>query len=557
MIRTGWTDYHQTNQIIYKLAQKVIVFDETIYEEKLSWMVSTIKEMPGYKEYCRHQHEIENRCQDWLICLLKKGYHWLHGSGLVRDPALTFEKATELVNTRNLEQEELVTFRLIETLHHLSGQLFNSVNSLFKAIHAKSKSLFDKGFSNRTLYKHQHLWAPMMEKNEEKGVMVDIPESDSNSYQETSNVEEAETLTEKLLPTPPPNYESNCITKVLEKCEDSNVAFEPKDLKIVKTKNQKTNYINKFIQESFKVGIKTKIDLQISRLLCKFLLQNLEDLLTKAVGQVLDIEKDIPGRDIIGQEEIPPQVINAKQSIVLENLNSYLDDDGCPVFVGGGADDDVNGDCPGNYSVNNNVCEDVNDDVDDEIIVGEVAATRINIDSDIVTVLVNNDHLRSDVIDDNSSDSINFDDSPLDNVVSNLDIVSADINIFDDSASSVSNLDDHVVDSSDPNAIDDCVIDSSVIDSTERSNVFSDSEDVGNSDCNDVIDDSSLSRSRYHIINSTYRNVNTTKSHRKNYHPFHHVRPIMTIQQIKSMYPKSKWLEVFEHFGYSTDDLVD
>ena len=311
--------------------------------------------------------------------------------------------------------------------------------------------------------------------------------------------------------------------------------------------------------------------------MCKFLLQNLESLLIKPVGQVLNVKKDTPGKYTTGREEISPQVIDAQQSIVSNICNSYLDDDGCPVFVGGGVDDDVNGDCPGNYSVNNNVCEDVNDDVDDEIIVGEVAATRINIDSDIVTVLVNNDHLRSDVIDDNSSDSINFDDSRLDNVVSNLDIVSADINIFDDSASSVSNvdiasadisifddsassvsnLDDHVVDSSDPNAIDDCVIDISVIDSTERSNVFSDSEDVGNSDCNDVIDDSSLSRSRYHIINSTYRNVNTTKSHRKNYHPFHHVHPIMTIQQIKSMYPKSKWLEVFEHFGYSTDDLLD
>ena len=82
-------------------------------------------------------------------------------------------------------------------------KLFNSVNSLLKAIHAKGKSLFDKGFSNRTLYKYQHLWAPMMVKNEEKEVMVDIPESESNSYQETCNVEEAEILTEKLLPTPP------------------------------------------------------------------------------------------------------------------------------------------------------------------------------------------------------------------------------------------------------------------------------------------------------------------------------------------------------------------
>ena len=58
----------------------------------------------------------------------------------------------------------------------------------------------------------------------------------------------------------------------------------------------------------------------------------------------------------------------------------------------------------------------------------------------IVISSVNNDYLRSDVIDNNSSNDINVDDGSIDNAVSNLDIASADINTFDDNASSVSDI---------------------------------------------------------------------------------------------------------------------
>ena len=226
---------------------------------------------------------------------------------------------------------------------------------------------------------------------------------------------------------------------------------------------------------------------------------------------------------------------------------------------------------------NCNVNED--EDEDDDIIVGELAITQINIDSNILTASVNNDHLGSDIIDDNPSDNINDDDSSLDNAVCNFDISPPDINTLNDNASSVSDIDDYDTDSSNPDDIDDYVFDISVVDSTERSNVFIDSEDVGDSDCSDIIDngiygtniysdsikddneisdiDSIYSDELDDIINSTYNNVNTTKSYRNNYHPFRYVVPTMTIKKIKEMYPESKWLEVAEHFGYSADDLVE
>ena len=118
----------------------------------------------------------------------------------------------------------------------------------------------------------------------------------------------------------------------------------------------------------------------------------------------------------------------------------------------------------------------------------------------IVISSVNNDYLRSDVIDNNSSNDINVDDGSIDNAVSNLDIASADINTFDDNASSVSDI-------------------YSIKDNDEIS--YIDSID------SDELDD---------IVNSTDCDVNTTESYRKNCHPFHYVRPSMTIKQIKMMY---------------------
>ena len=162
---------------------------------------------------------------------------------------------------------------------------------------------------------------------------------------------------------------------------------------------------------------------------------------------------------------------------------------------------------------------------------------------------------------------------------SGLDIAPHDINTFNSNASSVSDIEDCDTDSSDPDDIDDYVFDISVVDSTERSNVFIDSEDVGDSDCSDIIDngiygtniysdsikddneisdiDSIYSNELDDIINSTYNNVNTTKSYRNNYHPFRYVVPTMTIKKIKEIYSESKWLEAAEHFGYSADDLVE
>ncbi len=218
VIEKGWTDFHQTNGILYKLAQKVIVFTDWDFDRKLCWMVDTARKMPGYQQFCRHQHDIRKRCTDWLIWMQKQGYHWQSGNDRTRDENLTFDEATKQINWNNLQQQQSVLSRLTETLHHLSGCFFDSTNILFRAINDKSITLFKKGFSNRSLYKYRHLWEFMLN----QWVTVSTSTSQPDLSSPVQNPQNAQSQSQQPLPTPPPLNDSYDVCNKKVKLENEN-----------------------------------------------------------------------------------------------------------------------------------------------------------------------------------------------------------------------------------------------------------------------------------------------------------------------------------------------
>ena len=194
---TGWTGFHQTNALLCSVSKYIVVFTDLSDSEQLSEMLRVVTNLPGYKDYCRHQHEIEVLCRDWLTS--SRRYYWRYGTDSKRKPNTTFKKAFEPV-LANIKVEESAKSRLLETLTHLRGQVFPSVCSLFRAVVSKAKCLFNKGFSNRTLYKYQELWESLV--NPE--VIAENSKLDSSPPKISSKSENPETLIEKPLPTPPP-----------------------------------------------------------------------------------------------------------------------------------------------------------------------------------------------------------------------------------------------------------------------------------------------------------------------------------------------------------------
>jgi hypothetical protein len=71
----GWTGYGQTNELLRFMAVYGVVFLGLEGEELAAYVKETAIASPGYKQWCRHQHEIEDRAKEWVKQVQKDGYY--------------------------------------------------------------------------------------------------------------------------------------------------------------------------------------------------------------------------------------------------------------------------------------------------------------------------------------------------------------------------------------------------------------------------------------------------------------------------------------------------
>ena len=64
-ITEGWTAYGQTNHLLKTIACYGVVFQALSGERLTQYVLDTVEKLPGYFQWCRHQHEIKARAQDW------------------------------------------------------------------------------------------------------------------------------------------------------------------------------------------------------------------------------------------------------------------------------------------------------------------------------------------------------------------------------------------------------------------------------------------------------------------------------------------------------------
>lgn len=85
LLETGWTANGETNEILYHLTRLTRIMEPCPDSELASVVMKKAIAMPGYREYCRHQHDIEQRCHDWARSIIKRGYYY-HGDRLKTEP---------------------------------------------------------------------------------------------------------------------------------------------------------------------------------------------------------------------------------------------------------------------------------------------------------------------------------------------------------------------------------------------------------------------------------------------------------------------------------------
>ncbi|MGI2904762.1 hypothetical protein [Tolypothrix sp. VBCCA 56010] len=168
IFQMGWTGFHQTNQLLKHMGCYGIVFLSLKGEELVDFMVKTSQAAPGYRTWCRHQHEIRQRARDRARSCEK--YYTPYPS--IPNRLCTYRQQFGDVNNvvpfcPNLERHQKTLDRIAKVISTLKeqGNFPNSVADRAKAIIAASKAIYGVGGSQTTLHKPEYLalWHPAHE----------------------------------------------------------------------------------------------------------------------------------------------------------------------------------------------------------------------------------------------------------------------------------------------------------------------------------------------------------------------------------------------------------
>ena len=167
-IDPGWTHSGQTNYLLGRIAMRSYIFhhvlsggEPLIGQALIENIVSTARSLPGYEQWCQHQHEIEARASEWARSVENSPYfHY----GLPKQPKAedTDQAISEASTPRqqqrdcwNQKQAEAAQTRIQNAMADLiaKSELPNSITARFQA-------LTQYGISGSSLYRYRSLWHP-------------------------------------------------------------------------------------------------------------------------------------------------------------------------------------------------------------------------------------------------------------------------------------------------------------------------------------------------------------------------------------------------------------
>ena len=166
-IDIGWTDYHQTNEILPLFICYGIVFEGLEDKQELfSWVHQKIITTKGYHEYCRHHREIERKIRDWINSTIDNQYY-IKYCGFPPRCGITPHQLVARINPNtaqiNLHNQNLIerTKQRLNDILAALEELPQQIGERLLIIQAKCRELFGEGISRNTLYKkdYKKIWA--------------------------------------------------------------------------------------------------------------------------------------------------------------------------------------------------------------------------------------------------------------------------------------------------------------------------------------------------------------------------------------------------------------
>ncbi|MBW4422655.1 MAG: hypothetical protein KME13_26165 [Myxacorys californica WJT36-NPBG1] len=182
-IEPGWTGFGQTNWILSKVADREFIFRHVVSggeplqgETLVAAILCVVTALPGYKEFCRHQHDIEERVRDWARCVENHRYHY----GGTKAKLMGNSSPQSKPPNQNVLKAENAQRRICEAVADLIAK-----SELPSAITARRKAIERYGISPTTLNKYRSLWHPAerdhtLEKQEENDPVEKMLEPSPN-----------------------------------------------------------------------------------------------------------------------------------------------------------------------------------------------------------------------------------------------------------------------------------------------------------------------------------------------------------------------------------------
>jgi len=162
-IELGWTGPSQTNRLLGRIAMRSYVFHHVIAGGKplsgsalVTEIVRVARSLPGYEEWCRHQHEIEHRAAEWARCVEASHYfHYGDANGKYKAQVKDCDRQTEELPNWNQQQLESARSKIRNAI----ADLLNKDSLPVKATE-RFKKLLEYRIGGGSLYRHKDLWHP-------------------------------------------------------------------------------------------------------------------------------------------------------------------------------------------------------------------------------------------------------------------------------------------------------------------------------------------------------------------------------------------------------------
>ncbi|MBD2033564.1 hypothetical protein H6F76_00595 [Leptolyngbya sp. FACHB-321] len=164
-IELGWTGSGQTNRLLGRITMRAYIFHHVLSggaplvgTALVSEIVETAQALPGYSEWCRHQHEITHRAEEWAHCI--EGSHYFHFGDQLKKPKPDFQ---DPVLTAAIEQAPSWNQRRAAATRDLIRRAIATLleqNALPVRPTARFQALLKFGIGGASLYRHRDLWHP-------------------------------------------------------------------------------------------------------------------------------------------------------------------------------------------------------------------------------------------------------------------------------------------------------------------------------------------------------------------------------------------------------------